>query len=143
MAPGTSFQPIIHSIPDPSKITRTILCTGKHYYSLLEALSSHPAKDTTSIIRIEELSPFPYTALHDIIRKHTDVVSVVWAQEEPENQGAWTFVRPRLEGILKAVGKGMEVEYAGRRSLSTVAVGVGEWHRREVGEIVNAALGTT
>ena len=68
---------------------------------------------------------------------------MVWAQEEPENQGAWAYVRPRIEGLLRSLGKSPDVKYAGRRSLPTVAVGVGEWHKRELAEIVAAALGDT
>jgi len=140
MGPGTSFQPIIDLTENRGKISKIILCSGKHYYTLLEALSRHPTRTLTSLIRIEELSPFPSIELRDTLKHYTKLDKVLWAQEEPENQGAWTFVRPRIEDILSELGIITRLKYAGRRSMPTVTVGVGNWHKREVEEIISAAL---
>ena len=60
----------------------------------------------------------------------------MWAQEEPENQGAWSYVLPRLDVALRGIGKDKKIRYAGRKSGATVATGVGAWHKAELGEIL-------
>jgi probable 2-oxoglutarate dehydrogenase E1 component DHKTD1 len=149
MQEGTTFQPVLeceHN-PSPSATTRLILCSGKHYYTLLDHLSqsqNESLRACTSLIRIEELSPFPRAQLRDILGKYIkNDVKVIWAQEEPENQGAWTFVKPRIEEVLRdsaSGGTGIEVGYAGRKSGATVATAVGDWHKRELKEIVDDAF---
>ena len=138
MAPGTTFQSILDLDTNPHCPDRLILCTGKHYYTLSEALEQTPAN--IAIVRIEELSPFPRKELEGVLRKYEDA-EVVWAQEEPENQGAWSYVRPRIEDALREVGRDEGVLYKGRKTCATVATGVGAWHKREVVELVESALG--
>ena len=73
---------------------------------------------------------------------------MIWAQEEPENQGAWTYVQPRLDQILRDLNMkekdgdemGMRTLYAGRKSCGTVATAVGAWHKKEVEEIARLPL---
>ena len=90
----------------------------------------------TALVRIEELSPFPYSEVKAVLRKYGDS-EIVWAQEEPENQGAWSYVLPRLDVALQGIGKeGKKIRYAGRKSGATVATGVAAWHKAEVGEIL-------
>ena len=140
MAPGTRFRPVLEESSDPAA-KRVILCSGKHYYPLSEHLATPEANITQdiAIIRIEELSPFPYRELTRALSKYNDP-QIVWAQEEPENQGAWTYVRPRLEGILHGLGKRDRVVYAGRKSSAAVATGVGGWHKAEVAELLRLAV---
>ncbi|OCF42377.1 oxoglutarate dehydrogenase (succinyl-transferring), E1 component [Kwoniella heveanensis CBS 569] len=141
MSTGTRFQPVLVG-PTSSSANRVILCSGKHYYTLLEHLSKTDKMDSATLIRLEELSPFPYDELKyslSTILGDGSKKEVIWAQEEPENQGAWTYVRPRLESVLGRVGFEGKVRYAGRRSGATTAVAVGEWHKNEVLEIISAA----
>ena len=84
-------------------VTRLVLCTGKIYYDLIAA--SAAAAATWRVVRVEELYPWP----HDGARRDRSIATrtceeVVWAQEEPKNMGAWSFVAPRLRG---AVGNAM------------------------------------
>jgi len=137
MAPGTGFQPVIDLNTNPSNPDRLILCSGKHYYTLAEALAKRPAN--VALVRIEELSPFPYKAL-EIVLGRCPNAAVTWAQEEPENQGAWTFIRPRIEETIRALGRKEAVSYRGRKSCATVATGVSSWHKREVEDIIREAL---
>lgn len=115
-----------------------VLCSGKHYYTLAEAIGKNDIKDI-AVVRVEELSPFPYEELEDVISAYGPTIPVVWAQEEPGNQGAWTYVRPRIDSVLSSMGA-MPVQYAGRKAAATTAVGVGAWHKAEAAEIVRAAL---
>ncbi|WWC60118.1 oxoglutarate dehydrogenase (succinyl-transferring), E1 component [Kwoniella dejecticola CBS 10117] len=145
MTPSTTFQPIIEgptSTSSPGSPKKVILCSGKHYYTLLEALNKSEDDEASSIsmVRIEELSPFPYTELEGVLAKYKGQ-EIVWAQEEPSNQGAWFYVKPRLEDVLEKIDEqGKTVKYAGRGPGATTAVAVREWHKREVEEIIKAAL---
>ena len=138
--PGTKFEPVLDTDPNHSA-TRMILCSGKYYYTLHEHFTKTNALDQVSLIRIEELSPFPRKQLSEVLKKYSKTEKIVWAQEEPENQGAWPYVQPRIEGALRDLnlGGGRAI-YAGRRSCATVAVAVGAWHKKEVEEIVKLPL---
>jgi probable 2-oxoglutarate dehydrogenase E1 component DHKTD1 len=140
MMPGTKFEPVLDTEQNHSA-TRIVLCSGKHYYTLHEHFTKTKALDQVSLIRIEELSPFPRQQLGDVLSRYTKAKKIVWAQEEPENQGAWPYVQSRIEGVLRQhdVGGG-RVLYAGRRSCPTVAVAVGAWHKKEVEEIARLPL---
>lgn len=138
MGPGTRFQPLIADSVKASHASKVVLCSGKHYYALREALDKQDANDV-ALIRIEELSPFPYAQLADALAQHPPSATVVWAQEEPENQGAWGFIRPRVDKLLNDRGSD-PLQYAGRKACATTAVGVTTWHKQECEDIVAAAL---
>ena len=88
---------------------RLVLCTGKLAYELIEARDK--AGDAhTSIVRIEQLYPFPGEALLARLKRMTNLEEVVWAQEEPQNQGYWAHVEPRIERRLGEAG--LEAEAA-------------------------------
>jgi probable 2-oxoglutarate dehydrogenase E1 component DHKTD1 len=138
MGPNTKFQPVISdNVKDAQRI---ILCSGKHYYTLSEAITKAGIKDI-NLVRVEELSPFPYAELKEVLSQYSPdkVTKVTWAQEEPANQGAWTFVRPRLDGVLSELGFN-DASYAGRKAGATTATGVGAWHKEEMVAIVRDAL---
>lgn len=144
MGPGTSFQPVFDTDPNYSA-KRVILCSGKHYYTLLDHFTNTSTLSKVSLIRVEELSPFPRTQLRDVLSKYKEVEKVIWAQEEPENQGAWGYVQPRLDELLRDLpvdGSGAEKRtiYAGRKTCGTVATAVGAWHKKEVEQIANLPL---
>ncbi|MDE8453450.1 hypothetical protein PCJ53_29870, partial [Klebsiella pneumoniae] len=76
-----------------------VLCTGKVAYDLIEARDA--AGDTnTAIVRLEQLYPFPGEPLVERLKKMPNLETVVWAQEEPKNNGAWSFVDPFIEECL-------------------------------------------
>nr|XP_019012250.1 oxoglutarate dehydrogenase (succinyl-transferring), E1 component [Kwoniella pini CBS 10737]OCF51031.1 oxoglutarate dehydrogenase (succinyl-transferring), E1 component [Kwoniella pini CBS 10737] len=140
MTPSYTFQPIIES-PISNSAEKVILCSGKHYYTLLEALNKSNKLSSVNIVRLEELSPFPYSELEVAVEKYRNKTNeFIWAQEEPSNQGAWSYVRSRLEGILETIGYQGKIKYAGRGPGATTAVAVGEWYKREVEEIIKAVL---
>ena len=82
---------------------RLVLCTGKVAYDLMEARDA--AGDTaTQIVRIEQLYPFPGEPLAERVARMPNLEEVVWAQEEPKNNGYWFFVEPLIEEALAAAG---------------------------------------
>ncbi|OSI94843.1 hypothetical protein BSZ23_00155, partial [Bradyrhizobium canariense] len=102
------------SAPADVDVKRLVLCTGKVAYDLIEARDA--AGDTnTAIVRLEQLYPFPGEPLVERLKKMPNLETVVWAQEEPKNNGAWSFVDPFIEECLVEAGvRSTRARYAGR-----------------------------
>ncbi|WP_420136537.1 2-oxoglutarate dehydrogenase E1 component [Sphingomonas sp.] len=129
------------SAPADADVTRLVLCSGKVFYDLAEARDA--AGDTnTAILRVEQLYPFPSDALTARIASMKNVETVVWAQEEPRNNGAWGFVECQIEEVLKQAGKpGMRPVYAGRKASASTATGLMKNHAKQQAALVAEALG--
>ncbi len=87
-----SFQMVIedNSI-DKKKVNKVVLCTGKMYYEMLEEREKRGVTDM-ALIRLEQLYPFPQKALDNALKGFGKNVQLLWAQEEPENMGAWSYI---------------------------------------------------
>ncbi|HYI63577.1 MAG TPA: 2-oxoglutarate dehydrogenase E1 component [Allosphingosinicella sp.] len=127
--------------PRDADVTRLVLTTGKLAYELFEARDK--AGDANiSIVRIEQLYPFPGEALLARLKRMTNLEEVVWAQEEPKNQGYWTHVEPRLERRLGEAGlKPKRPIYAGREPAASPATGLAKRHAAEQAALIADALG--
>lgn len=87
-----SFQPVIDDASaDPEKIERLVLCSGKLYYELL-AKKEELNDQTNAIVRLEQLYPLQMDKINEIFHKYNRRKDIVWAQEEPENMGAWSYI---------------------------------------------------
>lgn len=150
---GTTFRSVIGDefVEDASKVKKVILCSGKHYYNLDEYRKKNQIGDV-AIIRVESLCPFPVNCINAEISKFSKAQSeirnikmsffifninafpadVIWSQEEHRNMGAWTFIKPRFEGMC-----GKKITYCGRSEAPTVAVGVSSWHKVEAEEVIS------
>ncbi|MEQ1725487.1 MAG: 2-oxoglutarate dehydrogenase E1 component [Sphingopyxis sp.] len=127
--------------PADTAIKRLVLCSGKVGYDLMEARDAAKQGDTT-VIRIEQIYPFPGEPLSLRLSRMAALEEVVWAQEEPRNNGAWFFVEPFIEDALKAAGKaGMRARYAGRAAAASPATGLMSRHQTEQAALVADALG--
>jgi 2-oxoglutarate dehydrogenase E1 component len=127
--------------PADADVKRVVLCSGKVGYDLMEARDAAGLADTT-VVRIEQLYPFPGEALAVRLARMPGLEDVVWAQEEPRNNGAWFFVEPYIEDALKAAGKGgMRARYAGRAAAASPATGLMSRHQTEQAALVADALG--
>ena len=127
--------------PADADIKRVVLCSGKVGYDLMEARDAAGLTDTT-VIRIEQLYPFPGEALAIRLKRMPKLEDVVWAQEEPRNNGAWFFVGELIEEALAEAGKkGMRPRYAGRASAASPATGLMSRHQTEQSALVADALG--
>jgi 2-oxoglutarate dehydrogenase E1 component len=98
------FQPLIGEPAgfDAGKVRRVVLCTGKIYYDLAEHRAKAGVTDT-AIVRVERLYPIPAQELQAELSRYPGDVELVWAQEEPENQGAWPRMALRLPQLLGRV----------------------------------------
>jgi 2-oxoglutarate dehydrogenase E1 component len=116
---GGSFQPLLDAdVGDKSAIGRLVLCSGKVYYDIVGHEAAGEAEGV-AVARIEQLYPFPVDAAHDLIASYPDLREVVWAQEEPQNMGAWRTIRHRLE---EAAGE-RSVRFVGRPWRASAAEG--------------------
>ncbi|WP_108787707.1 2-oxoglutarate dehydrogenase E1 component [Erythrobacter sp. Alg231-14] len=123
------------------KIKRLVLCSGKVYYDLYEKREEMGLKDV-SIVRIEQLYPFPGDPLALRLKRMTNLETVVWCQEEPKNNGSWFFVQNQIEDSLTHGGHdGMRPVYAGRDAAASPATGLAKRHAQQQAALVADALG--
>ncbi|MEP3422053.1 MAG: 2-oxoglutarate dehydrogenase E1 component [Erythrobacter sp.] len=123
------------------KIKRLVLCSGKVYYDLYEKREEMGLKDV-SIVRIEQLYPFPGDPLAVRLKRMTNLETVVWCQEEPKNNGSWFFVQNQIEDSLTHGGHdGMRPVYAGRDAAASPATGLAKRHAQQQAALVADALG--
>ncbi len=87
-----SFQMVIEdNSVDKKKVNKVVLCTGKMYYDMAEEREKRGVTDM-ALIRLEQLYPFPQKALEKAMKGYSKKVQLLWAQEEPENMGAWSYI---------------------------------------------------
>ena len=141
---GESHFKRIISDPNPpadADVKRLVLCTGKLAYELIEARDA-AGDPNTSIVRVEQLYPFPGEALLARLERMTKLEEVVWAQEEPLNQGYWAHVQPRIERRLGESGlRPKRPLYAGRPAAASPATGLAKRHAAEQAALIAEALG--
>ncbi|QDU34917.1 2-oxoglutarate dehydrogenase E1 component [Poriferisphaera corsica] len=92
---GTFKRVIRDEKADTKKVTRVLLCSGRVYYDLIER-REQLGRDDIAIARIEQFYPFPDDELRMLLMRHSDDVPVIWVQDEPENMGAWPFLRMKF-----------------------------------------------
>jgi 2-oxoglutarate dehydrogenase E1 component len=140
LAEGSFRQVIDDSAAERDQVTRLVVCSGKVYYDIAGHEARAEAKHV-AVARLEQLYPFPVEAYAELISAYPKLAEVVWAQEEPQNMGAWRTIRHRLEAPLKEAG--VPLSYAGRPWRASPSEGYPTAHLREQDRIVRAALGTT
>lgn len=121
---------------DPTQVKRVILCCGKIYYELLEKRRQEKTS-SIAIVRLEQIYPLPGELLNKVISVYTNTNDLLWCQEEPKNQGAWDFCKPRLAAMLD---KRWCVSYVGRQPSSAPAVGSAKLHAIQQAEILEQAF---
>jgi 2-oxoglutarate dehydrogenase E1 component len=107
-----------------ASITRLVLCSGKVYVDLVTSERRASAVDV-AVCRLEQLYPFPAVALRELLARYPSVREVVWLQEEPENMGAWEFMRPMLEDTIGD----RPLRYVGRARSASPSEGSAAWHQ--------------
>jgi 2-oxoglutarate dehydrogenase E1 component len=134
---GGSFQPVIDDAAVASRrseVRRLVLSTAKLHYDLLAARGDN--RDV-ALARVDELYPWPGERLAALVDAYPNIEDVVWAQEEPKNMGAWSYVAPQLR---VATGNMLTIRYVGRPERASPAEGYKEAHDVEQKRIVMEAL---
>jgi 2-oxoglutarate dehydrogenase E1 component len=123
--------------PKRRKVTRVLLCSGKVYYDLAQHREEQGRKDV-AIVRLEELYPLPLEPLKEALAPYSGQTPVIWVQEEPENMGAWWYLKvhvgERLLGRLPFSG-------VYRPPSASPATGSSNVHKAQQQKLIAAAFG--
>ena len=147
--PGSSFHRVLwddaQSAPGSTitlqpdeQIKRVVLCSGKVYYDLFEEREKR-CETGIQILRLEQIYPFPGLALTDELTRFPNA-EIIWCQEEPKNQGAWSFIAPNVESVMEQLGRTGLLRYTGRKASASPAVGQASQHQAELAAFLNDAL---
>ena len=120
----------------PANVKKILFCSGKIYYDLGEHRDALKREDV-AIIRLEELYPLNEALLHEVFGFYAEGTPVVWVQEEPENMGAWRYLRVKY--CDKFLGR-HPFSLASRAASASPATGSASTHKREQEQIINQAF---
>ncbi|RPD70915.1 dehydrogenase E1 and transketolase domain-containing protein 1 [Lentinus tigrinus ALCF2SS1-7] len=142
LSTGHKFQPVLDdpAITDPESVSRVVLLSGKLYYDLAKERQKRGLDGKVAFVRVEELSPFPFRPLLDVMSGYAKAGDVVWLQEEPRNQGAWTHVEPRLNAVMERLERPRVVAFKGRREDAVPAPGIASLYAAQQKAVVEAAF---
>jgi 2-oxoglutarate dehydrogenase E1 component len=127
------FQELIDDASaSASKVEKVVLCTGKIYYDLLEEKETRKL-DSIALVRMEQLYPLPQKQLDAILKKYNKAKQIVWAQEEPENMGAWSYILRNLRHL--------NIQVASRAESGSPATGSSKRHAVEQKKLLKSVLG--
>ena len=143
MSTDSTFQRVIPEaapqVVEDKKVRRVVICSGKVYYDLLAAREERKITDI-ALIRLEQFYPFPDKLLSKELARYAKA-EIIWAQEEPQNMGGWSFVDRRIEGALLSIDhRSKRPVYVGRPESAATATGSLKRHNKEQAEIIDKAL---
>ncbi|MFQ6547652.1 2-oxoglutarate dehydrogenase E1 component [Aestuariibius sp. 2305UL40-4] len=122
------------------KVKRVVMCSGKVYYDLLEKRDAE-GLDDVYLLRFEQFYPFPAQSAVKELERFKGA-EMIWCQEEPRNQGGWSFMEPNLEWVLTRIdAQHKRPVYAGRAAAASPATGLASQHKAQQDALVNEALG--
>ncbi len=136
LATGRFFPVLADTQVSPRGVKRILLCTGKVYYDLVEAREEQERKDL-AIVRVEELYPTPRAELESALGAYPPKTEAVWVQEEPENMGAWRFIRQEFGDAL--LGR-YPLKVAARPAAASPATGSKGAHEIEQERLIKEAF---
>lgn len=122
----------------PEKVKKVIFCSGQVHLDL-EHAREKTGRNDIAIVRVEQLCPFPFSSIIPEVQKYKNA-EIMWAQEEPANQGPYTFVKPRLENILKNLKRPIELSYAGRDPSGSTSTGYTVQHEAQLRSFLKEAM---
>jgi len=123
--------------PDREKVDRVLLCSGKIYYDL-EAKRQELGREDVAILRLEQMYPLPEELLRTELARYAAGTPVYWVQEEPENMGAWRFLRIHFGETLFNRHKLIGIS---REASGSPATGSASSHKLEQNELLAQAFG--
>jgi len=128
------------AVKNPKEVETLILCSGKIYYDI-GAERERIKKDTTGIVRVEQLYPTPVKQIAAIVKGYPKLKNIIWAQEEPKNMGAYQFIYFRLSEMLFKEGlTHLPLHYIGRGEKASPATGSQTRHKLEQEQIIKGCF---
>ena len=146
---GSSFHRVLwddaeasssaHKLKPDAKIKRVVMCSGKVYYDLLEERNAR-GLDDIYLMRFEQFYPFPAISAMKELQRFENA-EMIWCQEEPKNQGGWSFMEPNLEWVLERIkAKHNRLRYVGRSASASPATGLAAQHKFQQAALIDEAL---
>ena len=145
MGPDTAFMRVINETDpaianNPESVKTLVFCTGEIYYELLAEREKRGISDV-ALVRLEQIAPFPFDRIAKNCAKYAGA-EVVWAQQEPKNMGAFSYVLPRIMTATRELnGDEKRARYVGRAVSAAPATGMSKIHQMEATNILNAVFG--
>ncbi|MBS0621843.1 MAG: 2-oxoglutarate dehydrogenase E1 component [Verrucomicrobia bacterium] len=127
-----AFQEMLDDLTPPAVTRKLVFCTGRLYYDLIEERQKRNNQEV-AIVRIEQLYPFNDKKLQELLKKYSGYEQLLWVQEEPQNMGAWEFIRPLL---------GNDAHYVGRARSASPATGSPKKHKAQLEALMDGVFGT-
>ncbi len=131
------FQEVIPDTVNASKVDTVVFVSGKLYYELLEEREKSK-KDNIALVRLEQIYPFPAKKVTEVLKSYSKAKTLIWAQEEPKNMGAFQNVYFKFVDIVSKAGLKLSFEYVGRPERSSPATGSIHRHKAEQAEIIKS-----
>lgn len=123
----------------PAEIDRLIICCGKIFYHMYHRRTALHL-NSVSFIRLEQIAPFPFELMAHAIRRYPNA-EIVWVQEEPQNMGAWSYVKPRIDAVIREKKlPHSPIRYVGRPPSAATATGLYRVHVSEQNDLIDEAL---
>jgi len=130
------FQILLNDPNPPANPKRFLLCSGKVSYDLMDYRRQNNLDDTL-IVRLEQMYPFAFDGLRELLQRYPNATDFRWVQEEPRNMGAWSFVQTRLKYVLTPNHR---LTYVGRVPSASPATGSARVHQLEQERLVGQAF---
>ena len=125
-------------LPD-NEIKKVVICSGKVYFDILQERDKRLINNVY-LMRIEQFYPFPAMSLTKELSRFKNA-AITWCQEEPKNQGAWSFMEPNLEWLLERIEtKAKRASYTGRAASASPATGLAAQHKSQQEKLIDEAL---
>ncbi|MCK3685460.1 2-oxoglutarate dehydrogenase E1 component [Maribellus sp. YY47] len=129
---GGGFQEVIDDpTAEPDLVEKVVLTTGRLYYDLAKYKMEHGITDV-ALVRMEQIYPIPNKAINDILKKYPKSEELIWAQDEPENMGAWPFLGRKLDCL--------GIKVVARPESASPAVGLMEKHRQGLEKLISSVF---
>jgi 2-oxoglutarate dehydrogenase E1 component len=130
------FQPLLEGLENSprEKVSRLVFCSGRIYYDLAHVRRDRSLEHIV-LVRIEQLYPFPDIEMKALLDRYPGVKELIWAQDEPRNQGPWRFMAHHLHQLST-----LPLRYAGRPESSAPATGIASQHKTQLDDIFKVAM---
>jgi 2-oxoglutarate dehydrogenase E1 component len=134
-----AFVEVVDDVVEPARVRRIVLTSGKMFYDLQAERETGGVEDV-ALVRMEQLYPFPGDLLAGVLARYPMGAEMIWAQEEPRNMGAWSYVRDRfMDGEVPGSTR-RELIYVGRPAAAAPAPGSQRLHLKEQEHLVRRIM---
>jgi 2-oxoglutarate dehydrogenase E1 component len=130
------FHPVLDdAVVNAAGVRRALLCSGKVSIDLMTSAhrETHPE---AAIVRLEQIYPFPSDEVAQVLQRYSQLAEVIWVQEEPQNMGAWEYLRPELGCVIR---DRWPLRYVARERTASTAEGSNAWHAANQQKLIERA----